>query len=140
MSTTMRAKTLVACALLSAAVAVAAKEYAAELVRVVDGDTIDAEITIDVDDTLFDMSFVVNERVRLAGIDAPEIRTRDLEEKAKGQASTKHLAMLLGEAAFVLEVDESNPRGKFGRVIGTVYKGELNINQQMVADGHAEPH
>ena len=107
--------------------------YKAKLDRVVDGDTIDVNI-----DLGFDIS--VHKRVRLAGINAPESRTRDLEEKKKGLASKARLIELLDKGDLVVE---SKELGKYGRVIGdlTIYPDDLglpiNINETLIEEGHA---
>ena len=107
--------------------------YKAKLDRVVDGDTIDVNI-----DLGFDIS--VHKRVRLAGINAPESRTKDLEEKKKGLASKARLIELLDKGDLVVE---SKELGKYGRVIGdlTIYPDNLdlpiNINETLVDEGHA---
>ena len=67
--------------------------YKAKLVRVIDGDTVDVMI-----DLGFDVW--IKKRLRLYGIDAPETRTRNLELKKKGKASTKRLEELLNEEEF----------------------------------------
>ena len=107
--------------------------YKAKLDRVVDGDTIDVNI-----DLGFDIS--VHKRVRLAGINAPESRTKDLEEKKKGLASKARLIELLDKGDLVVE---SKELGKYGRVIGdlTIYPDNLdlpiNINETLIEEGHA---
>ena len=101
--------------------------YKAKLDRVVDGDTVDAHIDLGFDIT-------IHKRIRLAGIDTPESRTRDLEEKARGLASKDKLIELLGDGDFVLESKEV---GKYGRVLGTLYIDKLNINQTLVDEGFA---
>lgn len=107
--------------------------YKAKLDRVVDGDTIDVNI-----DLGFDIS--VHKRVRLAGINAPESRTKDLEEKKKGLASKDRLIELLDKGDLVVE---SKELGKYGRVIGdlTIYPDNLdlpiNINETLVKEGYA---
>tara|TARA_R110000822_G_scaffold148313_6_gene287247 strand:+ start:11375 stop:11719 length:345 start_codon:yes stop_codon:yes gene_type:complete len=101
--------------------------YKAKLDRVVDGDTIDAHINLGFDIT-------IHKRIRLAGIDTPESRTRDLEEKKKGLASKDRLIDLLGDGDFVLESKEV---GKYGRVLGTLHCDEININQTLVDEGYA---
>ena len=107
--------------------------YKAKLDRVVDGDTIDVNI-----DLGFDIS--VHKRVRLAGINAPESRTRDLEEKKKGLASKARLIELLDKGNLVVESKEI---GKYGRVIGDlhIYSDNLdlpiNINKTLVEEGYA---
>ena len=104
-------------------------EYKARLLRVVDGDTVDVDI---------DLGFKVHiqQRVRLYGIDAPEVRTRDLEEKEKGIASTVYLKQILPREFIVKTY--LNKRGKFGRILGTILVNEIDINKQMIEEGHAE--
>tara|TARA_R100000458_G_C8237607_1_gene217509 strand:- start:448 stop:795 length:348 start_codon:yes stop_codon:yes gene_type:complete len=101
--------------------------YKAILDRVVDGDTIDANINLGFDIT-------IHKRIRLAGIDTPESRTRDLEEKKRGLASKQRLIELLGEGNFVLESKEV---GKYGRVLGTILVDDININETLVEEGFA---
>ena len=104
--------------------------YNAKCIRVVDGDTVDASI-----DLGFDVS--VHKRIRLTGIDTPESRTRDLEEKARGLASKARLIELLEGGDFILE---SREVGKFGRVLGTLYtinEESININDKLVEEGYA---
>lgn len=101
--------------------------YRAKLDRVVDGDTVDAHIDLGFDIT-------IHKRIRLAGIDTPESRTRDLEEKARGLASKDKLIELLGDGDFVLESKEV---GKYGRVLGTLMIDNLNINNTLVEEGFA---
>jgi len=101
--------------------------YKAKLDRVVDGDTIDANIDLGFDIT-------IHKRIRLAGIDTPESRTRDLEEKARGLASKDKLIELLGNGDFVLESKEV---GKYGRVLGTLLIDDININDTLVQEGFA---
>ena len=107
--------------------------YRAKLDRVIDGDTIDVNM-----DLGFDIS--VHKRIRLAGIDTPESRTRDLEEKKRGLASKARLIELLDKGDLVVESQEV---GKYGRVLGVlhVYPENLslpiNINDTLVEEGFA---
>jgi len=111
--------------------------YNAKLQRVVDGDTIDA--TIDLGFDVF-----VKKRIRFAGINAPESRTRDLEEKAKGLAAKDRVKNILEENKdFTLHSEEV---GKFGRVLGKIYLDKLDgkdcltqicLNEQLVKEKHA---
>ena len=101
--------------------------YKAKLDRVVDGDTIDANIDLGFDIT-------IHKRIRLAGIDSPESRTRDLEEKQRGLASKHRLTELLGDGDFTLESKEV---GKYGRVLGVLLIDEKNINKTLVEEGYA---
>ena len=111
-------------------------EYFCKLERVVDGDTIDVNI---------DLGFQVwhKARVRMLGIDTPESRTRNLEEKALGLASKARLKELLKGKKVKIEC--SKEKGKFGRVLAiawTVDKEgkEIDINSQLIEEGHARPY
>ena len=106
--------------------------YKAKLDRVVDGDTIDAHIDLGFDIT-------IHKRIRLAGIDTPESRTRDLEEKKRGLAAKDRLIELLGKGSLVVE---SREVGKYGRVLGVVVYPKnldlpININDTLVKEGYA---
>ena len=106
-------------------------EYYAELRRVVDGDTVDVTI-----DCGFKMH--IKERVRLKGINTPECRTRDLEEKAKGLAAKARLIELLEnmDNKFILV---SHGVGKFGRCLGDIRNvNNQSINKQLIAEGHGK--
>ena len=99
-------------------------EYAIkEIVKVVDGDTIDIVI-----DLGFNLS--KKERVRLAGIDSPESRTKDLEEKELGLESKEFLKRRLedGKASGLRVKTEKD--GKYGRMLGWIYCGETNVNTE----------
>ena len=105
--------------------------------RVVDGDTID--VTIDLG---FDL--MKKERVRVAGVDTPEKRTRDLEEKALGIDATNWLKKKLedtikGEDELIIRTELKGGVGKYGRLLGWLYIGDNNIsiNEQMIDEGYA---
>ena len=109
-----------------------------EINRVLDGDTID--VTIDLGFDLFK-----KERVRVAGVDTPEKRTRDLEEKALGIDATNWLKKKL-EDTIAGEGDELTIRtelvggtGKYGRLLGWLYINEdaVSLNEQMIEEGYA---
>jgi endonuclease YncB( thermonuclease family) len=106
-------------------------EYAIkEVIKVVDGDTIDILI-----DLGFDLT--KKERVRLAGIDTPESRTRDLEEKAMGIEAKEFLTRRLTDGvASGLRV-KTEKDGKYGRMLGWLFCGDTNINTEMVYRGYA---
>ena len=95
--------------------------------RIVDGDTVDLWINLG-------FSTFVKKRVRLYGINTPESRTRDLEEKARGKAATAHMEALLECGCCDLD---SHELGKYGRVLGTLYVEGVDLNQKMIEDGHA---
>jgi micrococcal nuclease len=105
--------------------------YKVNIVKVVDGDTVDVDI-----DLGFGMVYK-KQRVRMLGIDTPESRTRDLVEKKFGKASKKHLKTILEEAESIELV--SHDKGKFGRILGDLFIGsnETSVNQQMINDHHA---
>ena len=105
--------------------------------RVVDGDTIDVSI-----DLGFDL--IKKERVRIAGIDTPEKRTRDLEEKALGIDATnwmkKHLEeTIAGDDELTIRTELVGGMGKYGRLLGWLYVGESNVslNEIMIEEGYA---
>ena len=114
-------------------------QYNVKVVKVVDGDTIDVDIDLGFSTVL------KKQRVRFLGIDTPESRTRDLVEKQFGKASKKHLKGLLESAESLSLI--SHDKGKFGRILGEiiahfneghpVYETEINVNEQMILDGHA---
>ena len=112
--------------------------YNAKCTRVVDGDTIDAEI-----DLGFDIK--VTKRIRLGGINAPESRTRNKVEKKLGLAAKERLKEMLEGAANCFEL-ESSELGKFGRVIGKLHIDKIAgkdvitkvcINDLLVKEGYA---
>ena len=107
-------------------------EYKAICQRVVDGDTIDCTIDLGFDIT-------IHERVRFADINAPESRTRDLEEKKRGLAAKARVSEILSVGTeFVLKT-QYDKVGKYGRVIGVIIlsSGEI-LNEMLVSEGHAE--
>ncbi len=104
-------------------------EYNATLDRVVDGDTVDAMIDLGFDTW-------VHKRIRLQGIDAPETRTRDLDEKAQGFVTKDRLTDLL-EAADGVFVLQSHGVGKYGRCLGTIIIENENINELLIREGLA---
>ena len=105
--------------------------------KVLDGDTID--VTIDLGFDLYK-----KERVRIAGVDTPEKRTRDLEEKALGIDATNWLkekleSTLAGDDELTIRTELHGGVGKYGRLLGWLYVGESNvsINEQMISQGYA---
>jgi micrococcal nuclease len=107
--------------------------YVRKVENVVDGDTIDVLI-----DLGFDILF--QSRVRLAGIDTPESRTRDLAEKALGLESKEYLKKHLKDAkSIIIKTEKMNSTEKFGRILGWLYvNGEtVSVNDMMINDGYA---
>ena len=110
--------------------------YSVEIKRIVDGDTVDVMI---------DLGFntYVKRRIRMYGINTPESRTRDLEEKARGLASKERLQELLEGNKIVMR---SWGRGKYGRTLGELFIEKdtemgpdyININETLVKEGFAE--
>ena len=110
-------------------------EYKVNILKVVDGDTVDVDI---------DLGFgcwLRNERVRIVGIDCPESRTSDRIEKVFGEAAKQRLTSLLSsEATLISQVSKmgENMKGKFGRILGDF----ITINDQVISttlmeEGHA---
>ena len=105
-------------------------EYRGKVTRVVDGATVDC---------ILDLGFNIHHscRVRLLGIDTPESRTRDREEKARGLLSKQALKDLLTDKDFVIKTHKKKAKGKFGRVLGELWIAEKNINKEMIELGYA---
>tara|TARA_R110002126_G_scaffold147165_9_gene293247 strand:- start:1989 stop:2417 length:429 start_codon:yes stop_codon:yes gene_type:complete len=116
-------------------------EYKVKVLRVVDGDTIDVDV-----DLGFGIKYA-KQRVRLHGIDTPESRTRDLEEKVYGKLAKAHLKELLTKTPIIMLCHD---KGKFGRILGELFyiakenedtryevDTKVSINQQMITDHHA---
>ena len=104
-------------------------EYNCEIKRVVDGDTVDVVI-----DLGFDIHYA--SRVRLYGIDTPESRTRNKDEKVRGLMSKQYLIDELDKGQVVIKT-KKDKKGKFGRVLGDIVVDGKNINQSMIDNYHA---
>ena len=104
-------------------------EYKSKVLRVVDGDTVDASV-----DLGFDTWKKI--RIRLVGINTPESRTRDLEEKARGLAAKAFVKDILLKHSneFILH---SQGVGKYGRCLGEIFLGDTNLNELLITEGHA---
>jgi len=101
-------------------------EYSCTVNRVVDGDTIDVVL-----DLGFDIMF--KSRVRLYGIDTPESRTRNKDEKVRGKMAGAFLKDAVDNGTqVVIQTKLKDSRGKYGRVLGNVIVDGLNINETMV--------
>ena len=106
-------------------------EYGCKVERVVDGDTVD--VTLDLS---FDILY--KSRIRLYGIDTPESRTRNLDEKARGKLAKSFLEDAINNGKkVVIQTKLKDSRGKFGRVLGDIVVDGININQSMVDNFHA---
>ena len=105
-------------------------EYRCEVVKIIDGDTVDVDI---------DLGFGVwlrKERIRMYGIDTPESRTRDLEEKKYGLAAKEFLTKWLSAGNITLKT-QKDAEGKFGRILGDFIVDGHRITEILVNEGHA---
>ena len=118
-------------------------EYRATIVKIIDGDTVDVDIDLGFNVVLRD------ERVRIAGIDTPESRTRDLEEKKFGLAAKARVKELLGKTCTLkTQINKSGEdmKGKFGRILGdfNVYDSTTDswklLTSILISEGHAVPY
>ena len=118
-------------------------EYRATIVKIVDGDTVDVDIDLGFNVVLRD------ERVRIAGIDTPESRTRDLEEKKFGLAAKARVKQLLGKNCVLqtqINKNGEDMKGKFGRILGdfNVYDSATDswklLTSILISEGHAVPY
>jgi len=100
-----------------------------EVLKVVDGDTIDVRIKV----LPVDLDILADLRIRMEGINAWESRTRDAAEKKLGLAAKKRLAELVTTPISVC----LSGKGKYGRWLGTLFNGDTDINQQLIDEGHA---
>ena len=109
-------------------------EYRCKIIRVVDGDTVDVDI---------DLGFGVwlhKERVRIYGIDTPESRTRDLEEKRYGLAAKEFVKEFVrdkGGSNIVLRTRKYDAKGKFGRILGDIIVDNVSMSETMIKEHHA---
>ena len=102
-----------------------------KVLKIIDGDTIDV---------ILDLGFDIlhKSRVRLFGIDTPESRTRDKEEKQRGLISKKYLTEAIKKGnKLTIKTHKGSETGKFGRILGEVFVDGKNINLQMTMDGYA---
>ena len=115
-------------------------EYRCNVVKIIDGDTVDVDI---------DLGFGVwmrNERVRLYGIDTPESRTRDLEEKKYGLAAKQYLTNMLDDEGGIVLKTHKDKTGKFGRILGDFKiwdektEETKTLTQIMLDNHHAVPY
>ena len=118
-------------------------EYRAKIIKIVDGDTVDVDIDLGFNVVLKD------ERVRIMGIDTPESRTRDLEEKKFGLAAKARVKALLGKSCVLktqISKNGEDMKGKFGRILGdfSIYNSDTDswdmLTKILIAEGHAVPY
>lgn len=110
-------------------------EYRCKVVKIVDGDTVDVDI---------DLGFGVwlkKERIRMFGIDTPESRTRDLDEKKYGLMAKEFITKLLDDEGGIVLKTHKDAEGKFGRILGELWRttdlADRSINQIMIEKHHA---
>ena len=106
-------------------------EYKCKILRIVDGDTVDVDV---------DLGFGIwmhKERVRLLGIDTPESRTRDKEEKRFGLLSKKYLQDHYPVGSMAVLRTHKDKTGKFGRILGELVWEDSTINKIMVDEHYA---
>ena len=118
-------------------------EYRATIIKIIDGDTVDVDIDLGFGIVLSD------ERVRIAGIDTPESRTRDKEEKKFGLAAKARVKQLLGKTCVLktqINKNGEDMKGKFGRILGdfSIYDSATDswrmITEVLISEGHAVPY
>lgn len=109
-------------------------EYRCTLLKVIDGDTVDVSI-----DLGFDHSF--RARVRLYGIDTPELRTKDKEEKKRGKEAAEFVkGWFAAEGGTVILRSFYDRHGKFGRILGTFFNNSSSLNKELLTLGLAKPY
>ena len=104
--------------------------YKCKIDRVVDGDTVDVDI---------DLGFGIwlrKQRIRMYGIDTPESRTSDPIEKVYGKAATAYLVNWTNAGGLTLKTHKDG-KGKYGRILGELWYGDVNINIKMIEEHHA---
>lgn len=104
-------------------------EYTATVVQVIDGDTVDVSI-----DLGFSIQHIL--RLRLYGINTPETRTKNQDEKAKGLAAKTRLKELV-EGKTVKIKTEKDETEKYGRYLAVIYLNNTSVNEQLINEGHA---
>lgn len=102
-------------------------------IRVIDGSTIDAEVDLG-------FNVLVRQRIKLHGVNAPDIRSNDPQEKLKAQQARARLAELIGKEFYCNTI--MNKRGKAGRTLGHVYikdknENRIDVNQTLISEGLA---
>ena len=113
-------------------------EYRCKLLKVIDGDTVEVDI---------DLGFGVwlkKQRIRLYGVDTPESRTRDLEEKKYGLAAKEYVKKFLDDKWLILKTETYDAEGKFGRILGSLYRttnySDMSVNEYLIEKYHAVPY
>ena len=101
------------------------------ILKVVDGDTIDADIDLG-------FSISLEKRIRLAGVDTPESRTTDLKEKALGLEVKEWLKKNIdGKKNILIKTELPDSTEKYGRILGRLYVDDVCLNDRMISEGYA---
>jgi micrococcal nuclease len=112
-------------------------QYRAKILKVLDGDTVDIDLDLGFNIVL------ANQRVRMAGIDTPESRTTNTEEKVRGQLSKKKLAEKLPVGSYVI-IETQKPDSnddKFGRILGIfILEDGTRVNDWLIKNNYAVPY
>ena len=106
-------------------------EYKSKVTKIVDGDTIKCDIDLGFDIVLS------NQTIRLYGIDTPESRTKDLEEKYYGNVSKQFLNDYCPKGSYITLRTHLDKKGKFGRILGELIVNKVNLNEQMIEENLA---
>ena len=106
-------------------------EYNCKIDRVVDGDTVDVDI-----DLVFDV-WMLKQRIRLYGVDTPESRTRDAEEKVFGNLAKNFVQVRLPVGSNQVLRTKLDGKGKFGRILGEFVIGETTLNSLLIESNNA---
>lgn len=110
-------------------------EYRAKVNRIIDGDSVVLDIDLGFD------TWLNNQSIRLFGVDTPECRTRDLDEKARGLMAKSRVEELLpvGDIVFIKTIKDKNE--KFGRILGEIINNDdININAILLQENLAAPY
>ena len=107
-------------------------EYQAKVTRIIDGDTVDVNVDLGFDVWL-------KSRVRLYGIDTPESRTRNKEEKYRGLLAKEYLKSWIKKAKgiVILKTKKGEETGKFGRILADIIVDGVSVNKLLIKDNHA---
>ena len=106
-------------------------EYNCKIDRVVDGDTVDVDI-----DLGFDV-WMLKQRIRLYGVDTPESRTRDAEEKVFGNLAKNFVQVRLPVGSNQVLRTKLDGKGKFGLILGEFVIGETTLNSLLIESNNA---
>ena len=104
--------------------------YKAYVVSVYDGDTITVNLDLGLGITR------IKEKIRLYGINTPELRGGTIEEKAKGIEARDFLRNKILNRTIIIQT-RKDKSGKYGRLLGIVWQGDINLNRLMISEGHA---